>query len=238
MAQHDALLSVRDVSTRYGRTVACSDLSLDIREQEVVVLLGANGAGKSTLINTISGFLTPASGSVMLSGEQIGGSPPHAIFSRGIVQVSQTRDLFPDMSVLDNLELGANGRRDDWQADIDRVFGYFPRLRERTGQRVRTLSGGEQQMVAIARALMGKPKILILDEPSGGLAPLFVQEIGNIIRQLKDEGSTMLLVEQNIALALSVADRFYIMRAGSIVHSGLASELGDDVSELARRYYL
>jgi branched-chain amino acid transport system ATP-binding protein len=234
----EPLLSIRDLTARYGKVPAIKQLSLEIRNGEVIALLGANGAGKTTLLNTISGFLAPSGGTIELQGEPIGGEAPHRVFRRGIVQVSQARDLFLDMPVADNLALGGATRSDDLRDDLARVFAYFPRLQERKHQQVRTLSGGEQQMVAIGRALMGCPKILMLDEPSGGLAPMFVQEIGNIIRKLRDAGSTMLLVEQNIALALSVADRFYILREGAIVNAGLVAGLDRDPSELARTYYL
>jgi branched-chain amino acid transport system ATP-binding protein len=234
----EPLLAVRDLTVRYGKSVALQDLSLSIREREVVTLLGANGAGKTTLLNTISGFLKPVSGGIQMRGEVIEQEPPHKVFRRGIVQVSQARDLFPSLSVIDNLTLGATNVPGPHDADLERVLGYFPRLAERKKQQVRTLSGGEQQMVAIGRALMGRPKILLLDEPSGGLAPRFVQEIGNIVNALKQAGSTMLLVEQNMALALGVADRFYILRAGTIVHQGGASELGSNYAALATEYYL
>ena len=238
MERAEPLLSITDLSTRYGNTVAIDDLSLAVHENEVVALLGANGAGKTTLLNTISGFIKPARGSIALRGELITGEAPHSVFRRGVVQVSQTRDLFPAMTVLDNLELGATMTSGDLSKDLTYVFACFPRLEERKGQAVRTLSGGEQQMVAIARALMGRPKILLLDEPLGGLAPLFVQEIARIIRRLKADGATMLLVEQNISMALSVADRFYILRAGGLVHSGRAEELSADHKALAREYFL
>jgi branched-chain amino acid transport system ATP-binding protein len=238
LAAPDHLLAVRNLSTHYGKAVAIDGLSLDVRQSEVVALLGANGAGKTTLLNTISGFLVPSAGEIELEGRPIGGASPHKVFRSGIVQVSQARDLFLDMSVEDNLELGAATRKGDLGEDLARVFAYFPRLQERRHQRTRTLSGGEQQMVAIGRALMGRPRILMLDEPSGGLAPLFVQEIANIIRKLREGGSTMLLVEQNIAMALGVADRFYILREGHIVSSGKVAELDRDPAELARTYYL
>jgi branched-chain amino acid transport system ATP-binding protein len=234
----DAILSIQKLAVFYGKSAAIKDVSCEIRAGEVVTLLGANGAGKTTLLNTISGFLSPAAGEIRVQGEAITGAPPHKVFQQGVVQVSQSRDLFPSLSVLENLELGGATRSDSLKEDLDRIFDYFPRLAERRKQLAGTLSGGEQQMVAISRALMGRPKILLLDEPSGGLAPRFVAEIGRIIRLLKEAGSTMLLVEQNMSLALSVADRFYILRDGVIVHSGGATELGADYTELAQRYYL
>ena len=238
MGTPEPLLAVRELTVRYGKSVALQDLSLEVGEREVVTLLGANGAGKTTLLNTISGFLKPVSGGITLRGEAIEQEPPHKVFRRGIVQVSQARDLFPSLSVIDNLTLGATNVPGSHDEDLARVLAYFPRLAERKKQQVRTLSGGEQQMVAIGRALMGRPKILLLDEPSGGLAPRFVQEIGNIVNALKQAGSTMLLVEQNMALALGVADRFYILRNGTIVHRGGAAELGSNYADLATEYYL
>jgi branched-chain amino acid transport system ATP-binding protein len=188
---------------------------------EAVVLLGANGSGKSTALNAVSGFVKPTGGRILLDGRDIAGQPPHRVFAAGVVQVSQARDLFPDMSVEDNLRLGAS-RRDgvDVPVELARVYQDFPRLAERKAQRVRSMSGGEQQMVAIARALMGKPKILLLDEPSGGLAPRFVSEIAAIVARLKAGGTTMLMVEQNIKLALDVADRFLVLKNGLVTERG------------------
>ena len=237
MAAHDPVLSVQNLATRYGKIVALRDASLDIGEGEAIALLGANGSGKTTLLNTLCGFLAPTAGSVTLGGESIGGLAPHRIFERGVVQVSQARDLFGSMTVLDNLMLGA-ARLNRRGPAVQEIFGYFPRLQERQQQITRTLSGGEQQMVAMGRALMSAPKILLLDEPSGGLAPRFVQEIGNIINALKQQGRTMLLVEQNLALAAAVADRFYILRDGETVASGDGAALRQDRAHFARTYYL
>lgn len=237
MAGPDVLV-VRGLCAGYGKTAAFHDISLEVRAREVVVLLGANGAGKTTLLNTVCGFIKPSTGSITLEGATISGAPPHQIFRQGVVQVSQGRDLFREMSVIDNLELGATVRSENLADNLARVFSYFPRLAERRHQVVGTLSGGEQQMVAIGRALMSSPRILLLDEPSGGLAPRFVQEIGRIMQALKSAGTTMLLVEQNIGLAMSVADRFYILRDGRIVHSGLSNELSTDYAALAHEYYL
>lgn len=232
------LLEIRNLTVRHGRSVAVKDISFSVDAGEVVTLLGANGAGKTTLLNTISGFLKPIAGSIAVQGHAIAGASPHRVFKHGVIQVSQGRDLFPSLSVLENLRLGGATRSDDLEPDLDRVFTYFPRLAERRKQLVGTLSGGEQQMVAVSRALMGRPRILLLDEPSGGLAPRFVAEIGRIMRVLKEAGSTMLLVEQNMSLALGVADRFYILRDGSIVHQGASADLGSDFAELAQRFYL
>lgn len=239
MATPDPLLAIKGVAAYFGKAAAIMDISLEIAEGEVVALLGANGAGKTTLLNTISGFINCHSGTIEMRGERISGLPPHKIFRKGIVQVSQARDLFLDMSVVENLELGASIRKqDDLGEDLKKIFTYFPRLEERQQQRVKTLSGGEQQMVAIGRALMGNPKILLLDEPSGGLAPRFVQEIARIVAILKKKRSTMLLVEQNIALAMSVADRIYVLRDGNVVWSGSVAYMTADPKELARKYYL
>jgi len=228
---------VQGLAARYGKIAALRNASLEIGEGEAVTLLGANGSGKTTLLNTLCGFLAPTGGTVSLAGEEIGGLPPHRIFRRGIVQVSQARDLFGTVTVLDNLLLGAV-QRDRPGPDVTEIFGYFPRLQERQLQLVRTLSGGEQQMVAMGRALMSAPRILLLDEPSGGLAPRFVEEIGNIVNALKRQGRTMLLVEQNLALAAAVADRFYILRDGETVDSGDAAALRQDRRHFARTYYL
>jgi branched-chain amino acid transport system ATP-binding protein len=237
LAARDPVLLVQGLAARYGKIVALRNASLEIGEGEAVALLGANGSGKTTLLNTLCGFLPPTAGTISLAGEAIGGLPPHRIFQRGIVQVSQARDLFGSMTVLDNLLLGAVRRNRPGPAVTD-IFGYFPRLQERQLQVVRTLSGGEQQMVAMGRALMSAPRILVLDEPSGGLAPRFVEEIGNIVNALKRQGRTMLLVEQNLALAAAVADRFYILRDGETVDSGDAAALRQDRRHFARTYYL
>ena len=232
------MLQIDGLDVQYGKVKALSGITLSVRQGESVALLGANGAGKTSLLNTISGFLRPSAGNIRVNGRSIGGAAPHVVFAEGISQVSQERNLFGDMSVLDNLMLGAVVRGGDMRADLDRIFGYFPRLAERQQQRVQTLSGGEQQMVAIARALMCHPKILMLDEPSAGLAPVFVAEITRICGLLRQAGSTMLIVEQNIALAADVADRFYVLRAGSLLKSGDGADLQQDAIRLAREYYL
>lgn len=237
MAASDTLLSIRDLTVRYGSAIALDGVTLEVRHGEVVALLGANGSGKTTLLNAISGIKPIASGAVLWDGVPMQPRKPHRIFAKGVVQVSQARDLFPEMSVLDNLRLGAVTRRFD-AARLAQVFGYFPRLQERRQQRAATLSGGEQQMVAIGRALMSEPRLLMLDEPSGGLAPRFVDEIGNIMQRLRQQHATMLIVEQNIQLALSVADRVYVLRNGAIVTSTTVAELGTDYRALAQRFYL
>ncbi|MEJ1978717.1 MAG: ABC transporter ATP-binding protein [Acetobacteraceae bacterium] len=234
----DPLLGIEGLEVRYGKVMALSGITLQVNRGESVALLGANGAGKTSLLNAVTGFIRPSAGSIRVDGKSVGGSPPHLVFREGVAQVSQDRHLFGDMAVIDNLRLGAVVRGGDLSADLDRIFGYFPRLAERQKQRVQTLSGGEQQMVAIARALMCHPRILMLDEPSAGLAPIFVDEIIRICAILRDAGSTMLIVEQNIALAASVADRFYVLRAGLLLKRGEAAELAEDAARLAQEYYL
>lgn len=236
------MLNLQKVCAGYGRREVLHDISLEVRDSEVVSLLGANGSGKTTLINAISGFIA-ARGTIELDSVDLAGGVPHANFAHGVVQVSQMRDLFPALSVMENLRLGAMRRRQgvDANAVKDRlawVLELFPRLGERRGQLVGTLSGGEQQMVAMGRALMGFPRILLLDEPSGGLAPRFVQEIGRILQVLKEQRATVLLVEQNIALAALVSDRFYILRAGHIVYEDGAAKLKTHAAELGQQFYL
>ena len=233
----DPLLVAEGVEAGYANKPILFGIDFTVGRGEVVALLGANGSGKSTALNAVSGFVRPTAGRILLDGRDIAGKPPHAIFRLGIVQVSQARDLFPDMSVEDNLRLGAAMRRDGRAAErLARVYRDFPRLAERRGQTVRLMSGGEQQMVAIARALMGAPELLLLDKPSGGLAPRFVDEIAAIIARLKAAGTTMLMVEQNIKLALRVADRFLILRAGKVAEQDIARGTAQD--EIVRRVYL
>jgi branched-chain amino acid transport system ATP-binding protein len=236
------VLSIENVCAGYGSSEILHGVSLQVNDGEIVALLGANGSGKSTLINAISGFL-PARGRIVLDGTDIAGRAPHRTFAEGVVQVSQMRDLFGRLTVLENLQLGGMRKRAGVDAEAVKqrlawVLELFPRLAERRSQLVGTLSGGEQQMVAIGRALMGFPRILLLDEPSGGLAPQFVQEIGRILRTLKQQQSTVLLIEQNIGLAALVCSRFYIMRAGRVVHEDQGTALKADAAELGRRYYL
>jgi branched-chain amino acid transport system ATP-binding protein len=236
------VLSIENVSAGYGSSEILRGVSLKVNDGEIVALLGANGSGKSTLINAISGFI-PARGRIVLDGADLAGRAPHRTFSHGVVQVSQMRDLFGRLTVHENLQLGGMRKRAGVDADAVKkrfawVLELFPRLAERRNQLVGTLSGGEQQMVAIGRALMGFPRILLLDEPSGGLAPQFVQEIGRILQTLKEERSTVLLVEQNIGLAALTCNRFYILRAGQIVHEDEGTNLKADAAELGRRYYL
>jgi branched-chain amino acid transport system ATP-binding protein len=237
VARAQPVLEVEGLVAGYGRLQVLRGIDFAVGRGEVVALLGANGSGKSTALNTISGFLRPMAGQIRLDGQPIGGRPPHQTFRRGVVQVSQARDLFPDMSVEDNLRLGAAVRGDP-RAGLPRVYDLFPRLAERRRQSVRTLSGGEQQMVAVGRALMSDPALLLLDEPSGGLAPVFVAEIGRTVGRLKAAGTTMLMVEQNVRLALAVADRFVALRDGQVVVHGPVAELAGAYEALVRRIYL
>lgn len=235
----EPLLSVRGVEAGYRNHPILFGIDFEVQSGELVVLLGANGSGKSTALNTISGFVSPSAGSIMLDGEALAGRPPHVVFRHGVVQVSQARDLFPDLTIEDNLRLGAAVRgRESIDESLTQVYGYFPRLAERRQQRTRMLSGGEQQMAAIGRALMSKPRLLLLDEPSGGLAPQFVNEIGSIFKRLKTVGVTMLMVEQDINLALAVADRFIILRDGVIRENARVSELNGTKEDIVRSIYL
>lgn len=236
------MLTIENVSAGYGSNEVLRGVSLRVDDGETVALLGANGSGKTTLINAISGFL-PARGRIKLDEANLAGRAPHATFAHGVVQVSQSRDLFGRLTVHENLQLGGMRKRAGVDADAIKkryawILELFPRLAERRNQQVATLSGGEQQMVAIGRALMSFPRILLLDEPSGGLAPQFVQEIGRILKALKQERSTVLLVEQNIGLAALTCNRFYVLRAGQIVHEDEGSKLKANAAELGRRYYL
>lgn len=233
-------LKVLSLKAGYGKKEILQGVSLEVAEGEVVAVLGANGTGKTTFMNTISGFIAPSSGEVYLDGKRVTGWPPHRLFGSGIIQVSQTRDLFPDLTVADNLMLGgvmASGTEAEKEHQRNNVYAYFPQLRERAKQRVSTLSGGEKQMVAIGRALMGHPRLLLLDEPSSGLAPQFVQEIGNIIFKLREGGTTMLIVEQDIASALRVSDRVALMRNGVISATEVPEHFDASHQELVSRLY-
>ena len=235
----EPFLNVSGLCVRYGKITAVNDVSLQVERGEAVALLGANGSGKSTLINAVSGFLKPVAGTIRVNGRPLEGKRPRAFFEAGLAQVSQGRDLFTSMTVAENLELGAPPlARDKLAARLAPVFAYFPRLVERSRQRARSLSGGEQQMLAIGRALMAAPRMLLLDEPSAGLAPKAVDEIAKIVAALKSRGATMLLVEQNLGLAARIADRYYVMRAGTIVHTGSGAELYNDHADFVRRFYL
>ena len=235
---HETLLAAAGIEAGYPNKQILFGIDFTIGAGEVVALLGANGSGKSTALNTVSGFVRPWAGSIRFDGAEISGRPPHEIFRRGVIQVSQTRDLFADMSVEENLRLGARVRRGDEAALLEDVYASFPRLAERRRQPVRLMSGGEQQMVAISRALMGRPKLLLLDEPSGGLAPAFVAEIAGIMSTLRERGTTMILVEQNIRLALAVADRFLVLRDGRVSqrHDLRAGNVAEE--DIVRSIYL
>ena len=232
------MLKINDIDVYYGNIQALRNVSLEVNEGEIVTLIGANGAGKSTLLKTISGLLKPKKGSIEYLGSAIDGKAAQAIVKAGISHVPEGRRVFANMSVEENLELGAYLRKDSAgiKKDFEHVYELFPRLLERRKQQAGTLSGGEQQMLAMGRALMSKPKLIILDEPSMGLAPLMVKNIFNIIKMVNDEGVTVLLVEQNAHMALSVADRAYVLETGSIVLQGTATELQE--SEEVKAAYL
>ena len=222
-----ALLELRDVHTYYGNIHALKGISLTVEEGEIVTLLGANGAGKSTTLKTISGLLRPRQGEVTFDGERIDGIPAHGIVAKGICQAPEGRRIFPRMTVRENLEMGAFQRAKgaELASDFERVYTLFPRLKERIGQNGGTLSGGEQQMLAIGRALMARPNVLLLDEPSMGLAPILVEQIFEIIKDINAAGTTILLVEQNALMALGIAKRGYILQTGEIVLEDAADKL-------------
>ncbi|MCM3116244.1 ABC transporter ATP-binding protein [Neobacillus sp. MER 74] len=232
------MLKVNDINVYYGNIHALKGVSLEINQGEIVTLIGANGAGKSTLLQTISGLLKPKSGEVLFESEHVAGKVPQSIVKRGISQVPEGRRVFANMSVEENLELGAYLRKDKKgiQEDFEKVYQLFPRLLERKKQQSGTLSGGEQQMLAMGRALMARPRLLLLDEPSMGLAPLLVKTIFKIIEEINKTGTTILLVEQNANMALSIADRAYVIETGKIVASGTAAELNS--SDQIRNAYL
>ena len=235
------MLQLNDVEARYGSFKALEKVSMTVGEGELVVLLGANGAGKSTLFNTISGLLKPTAGRISLNGKDVTGLKPSGLVQSGVVQCPEGRKLFPEMSVLKNLMLGAYVHRRDKAAmkkTLDQVLALFPILDEKKDHPAGSLSGGQQQMVAIGRAVMAKPRLLLLDEPSGGLAPQYINEIGTIIQALKDDGATMLMVEQNLALAFKVADRFIILRDGVVSDGGFVKSLEGNHEEIVRTIYL
>ncbi len=222
----NTVLKVEDINVYYGSIHAIKGISFEVGEGEVVTLIGANGAGKSTTLNTISGLLRSKTGSIEFMGQPLAHVPPHKIVSRGLALVPEGRRVFLQMSVQENLEMGAYTQKGgSLQADLDMVYQLFPRLKERYRQTAGTLSGGEQQMLAMGRALMSHPKLLMLDEPSMGLAPILVEQIFEIIQNLHAQGTTILLVEQNAQAALSVADRGYVLETGKIVTTGTGAEL-------------
>jgi branched-chain amino acid transport system ATP-binding protein len=221
-----AMLEVKDLQTFYGTIQALKGISLEVEEGEVVTLIGANGAGKSTTLRSISGLTPPREGSIRFEGKEIGETPPQEIVRLGISQSPEGRKVFQRMTVSENLDLGAYLRRDDdIQSDVDRVYELFPRLQERSSQKAGTMSGGEQQMLAIGRALMAQPKLLLLDEPSMGLAPILVERIYETVVEINKQGTTILLVEQNANFALEVSDRAYVLETGTIALSDDADKL-------------
>jgi branched-chain amino acid transport system ATP-binding protein len=224
------LLEIENMHSYYGHIQALRGISLTVDEGEVVTLIGSNGAGKTTTLRSIHGILPPKQGKIIFAGEEIQGTPAHELISRGIAQSPEGRRIFFRMTVLENLEMGAYHRNDSSgiREDMDRVYDLFPRLKERTKQEAGTMSGGEQQMLAIGRALMSRPRLLLLDEPSMGLAPVLVERIFEIIREINKQGTTILLVEQNANVALEIATRGYVLETGAIVNSAPAAELRED----------
>jgi len=233
------LLEIKDLRVSYGKIEAIKGISLDVKQGEIVTLVGANGAGKTTLLKTISGLLKPSAGVIIFEGKDIQTIAPHNRVLEGLCQAPEGRGIFPGMTVLENLEMGKFSRKEwknELKEDLDRMYQLFPRLKERQNQTGGTLSGGEQQMLSIGRALMSRPKLLLLDEPSMGLAPMFIKQIFNIIREIQTQGVSILLVEQNAAQALSCANRAYIMETGNIVKEGAGKDLLND--EAIKKAYL
>ena len=232
------MLEINSLNVAYGRVQVLFDVSISVPEGELVTVIGANGAGKTTLLLTVSGVLRPQSGEISFEGERIDSLRPHEIVGMGLGHVPQGKELFPAMTVLENLEMGAHmvNEEDEYRQRLERAFDFFPRLSERARQRAGTLSGGEQQMLAIARALMAEPRLLLLDEPSAGLAPIIVDHLAEIILDLNRQGLTVLLVEQNAFLALEIARSAYVMESGLVVESGETKDVLE--SDLVRRAYL
>ena len=233
-----AMLEIKNLEVYYGMIQAIKGISFEVNEGEVIALIGANGAGKTTILHTISGLIAPKKGSITFEGQEITKIPAHKIVENGLAQVPEGRRVFPSLSVLQNLKLGAYTRKDKKEIDdtLKMIYERFPRLEERKNQPAGTLSGGEQQMLAMGRALMSKPRIILMDEPSMGLSPIFVNEIFDIIKQVSASGTTVLLVEQNAKKALSIADRGYVLETGKIVKEGKASDLLND--ETVKKAYL
>ena len=233
-----AMLEIKDLEVYYGMIQAIKGISFEVNEGEVIALIRANGAGKTTILHTISGLIAPKKGSITFEGQEITKIPAHKIVENGLAQVPEGRRVFPSLSVLQNLKLGAYTRKDKKEIDdtLKMIYERFPRLEERKNQPAGTLSGGEQQMLAMGRALMSKPRIILMDEPSMGLSPIFVNEIFDIIKQVSASGTTVLLVEQNAKKALSIADRGYVLETGKIVKEGKASDLLND--EAVKKAYL
>ncbi len=233
----NTILKVDDINVYYGAIHAIKGVSFEVNEGEVVTLIGANGAGKSTILKTVAGLLSSRTGSVQFMGKSLGGIPAHKIVPMGLALVPEGRQIFLQMTVEENLQMGAFTRpADEYDASIADVYQRFPRLKERQNQIAGTLSGGEQQMLAMGRALMSKPSLLMLDEPSMGLAPILVEQIFDIVRELNQHGTTILLVEQNANMALSVAHRGYVLETGKIVATGTGAELLED--EAVKKAYL
>ena len=233
-----SMLKVENLSVHYGMIQAVRDVSFEVNEGEVVSLIGANGAGKTTILRTLSGLVRPSSGRIEFLGQEIQKTPTQKIVASGLSQVPEGRHVFSGLTVMENLEMGAflKKNREENQANLKKVFSRFPRLEERKNQDAATLSGGEQQMLAMGRALMSTPKLLLLDEPSMGLAPIFIQEIFDIIQDIQKQGTTVLLIEQNANKALAIADRGYVLETGKIVLSGTGKELA--ASDEVRKAYL
>lgn len=224
------ILEIRNLTVSFGGIEAVKGISMDIPAGEIVTLIGANGAGKSTILRTIAGIVKPQEAEITFEGEPINGLSPDKIVSKGITLVPEGRRIFGNLTVLENLKIGAYLRKDNIEADVEHVYSLFPRLKERSWQMAGTLSGGEQQMLAVGRALMGKPKLIMMDEPSLGLAPLVVKDIFDIIKTVHKEGITVLLNEQNANMALKVADRAYVIETGNIIMSGTGAEIAADDS--------
>ena len=233
-----AMLSVNNLQVHYGMIQAIKDVSFEVNEGEVIALIGANGAGKTTILHTVSGLLQPTKGSVLFEGQDITKVPAHKIVSLGMAHVPEGRRVFAQLTVLENLKLGAYTRKDknEMEETLQMIYKRFPRLEERKNQIAGTLSGGEQQMLAMGRALMSHPKIILMDEPSMGLSPIFVEEVFKIIRDISAEGVTVLLVEQNAKKALNIADRAYVLETGNIILQGDAKKLMND--ESVKKAYL
>ena len=233
-----AMLSVNNLQVHYGMIQAIKDVSFEVNEGEVIALIGANGAGKTTILHTVSGLLQPTQGSVVFEGQDITKVPAHKIVSLGMAHVPEGRRVFAQLTVLENLKLGAYTRKDknEMEETLQMIYKRFPRLEERKNQIAGTLSGGEQQMLAMGRALMSHPKIILMDEPSMGLSPIFVEEVFKIIRDISAEGVTVLLVEQNAKKALNIADRAYVLETGNIILQGDAKKLMND--ESVKKAYL
>lgn len=231
-----AMLKVDNINVYYGSIHAIKDISFEVEQGEIVTLIGANGAGKSTTLQTVSGLLRSKTGSITFLGERIDNVPAHKLVAKGLAQVPEGRRIFLQMSVMENLQMGAYTSKGDTKDDLENVFERFPRLKERKNQIAGTLSGGEQQMLAMGRALMSRPKLMMLDEPSMGLAPILVEQIFDIIKELHKAGTTILLVEQNAEMALQVANRAYVLESGRVTLTGTGAELA--ASDQIKKAYL